>query len=119
MDTISITHPAPTTTRETVTQKALRLYPERTIEPLAHGRYSVEGSEVAYVVDLGIDGGHESCPCLATKPCYHIALATIYRAKARIAARRVQAGTRTRRTTRRPFTRPGASPRRAARRAHS
>ena len=112
MDTASVQ-------RETITRKALRLYPTRPIEPLGHGRYSVEGSDGFYEVDLGIDGGDETCPCPATKPCYHIALATIYRAKARIAARRVQAGTRTRRTTRRPFTRPGASPRRAARRAHS
>ncbi len=86
--------------RETTTRKALRLYPERTVEPLGHGRYSVEGSEVDYVVDLGIDGGHESCPCLATKPCYHIAIASIYRAKARMAAKRIQAAKTATRTTR-------------------
>ncbi len=84
MDTTSVA-------RETVTQKALRLYPERTVEPLGHGRYSVEGSDGFYEVDLAIDGGEESCPCIATKPCYHISLATIYRSKARAAARRVQA----------------------------
>ncbi len=68
--------------RETITRKALRLYPERTVEPLGHGKYSVEGTEETYTVDLGIfNGGVESCPCIATKPCYHIGLATIYRAK--------------------------------------
>ncbi len=77
--------------RETITRKALRLYPTRTIEPAGYGRYSVEGSDGFYEVDLGIGGGEESCPCIATKPCYHIALATIYRAKARMAARRAQA----------------------------
>jgi hypothetical protein len=93
MDTTSVA-------RETIAQKALRLYPERTVEPLGHGRYSVEGSEVDYVVDLGIDGGEESCPCPATKPCYHIAIATIYRAQARMAARRVQAAKTAARATR-------------------
>ena len=79
-------------TRETIAQKALRLYPERTVEPLGHGRYSVEGSDGFYEVDLGIfNGGHESCPCLATKACYHIFLATFYRSKARAAAREAQA----------------------------
>ncbi len=77
--------------RETTTRKALRLYPTRTIEPAGHGLYRVEGTEVDYVVDLGIDGGEESCNCPAPKPCYHIGLATIYRAKTRIAARRAQA----------------------------
>ncbi len=87
----SLAQPAPQTTRETVTQKALRLYPERTVEPLGHGRYSVEGSDGNfYEVDLAVYGGEESCPCLATKPCYHIAIATFYRSKARAAARRVQ-----------------------------
>ncbi len=75
MDTTSVQ-------RETITRKALRLYPERTIEPLGHGRYDVEGSDGFYEVDLGIfTGGVETCPCPATKPCYHIALATIHRAK--------------------------------------
>ncbi len=78
-------------TRESVTQKALRLFPERTVEPLGHGWYCVEGNDVDYMVDLGIDGGDETCNCPATKPCYHIAMAAIYRAKARTAARRVQA----------------------------
>jgi hypothetical protein len=90
MDTTKDT--APPVTRETVTQKALRLYPERIVEPLGHGRYSVEGSGGHfYEVDLGIGGGHESCPCLATKPCYHISLATIHRAKAKAKARRAKA----------------------------
>ncbi len=84
MDTTSVA-------RETVTQKALRLYPERTVEPLGRGRYSVEGSDGFYEVDLAVFGGEESCPCIATKPCYHISLATIYRSKARAAARREQA----------------------------
>ncbi len=76
--------------RETVTRKALRLYPSRTVEPLGHGRYSVEGSDGNfYEVDLGIfNGGIETCPCLATKPCYHITLATIHRAKTNAARRR-------------------------------
>ncbi len=83
--------PAPPATRETIARKALRLYPERTVEPLGHGRYRVEGTEETYTVDLAIGGGHESCPCPATKPCYHIAIATIHRAKARAAARRAKA----------------------------
>jgi hypothetical protein len=86
----SLAQPAPQTTRETIARKALRLYPERTVEPLGHGRYSVEGSDGFYEVDLGIDGGEESCPCIAHKPCYHISLATIYRAKSRAKARREQ-----------------------------
>jgi hypothetical protein len=78
-------------TRETIAKKALRLYPERIVEPLGHGRYSVEGSDGFYEVDLGIfNGGEESCPCIATKPCYHISLATIHRAKSRVKARREQ-----------------------------
>ena len=77
-------------TRETIAKKALRLYPERTVEPLGHGRYSVEGSDGFYEVNLAIGGGEESCPCIATKPCYHISLATIYRAKSRAKARREQ-----------------------------
>ncbi len=85
------TAPAPPFTRETITKKALRLYPERTVEPLGHGRYSVEGTDGFYEVDLAVFGGEESCPCPATKPCYHIALATISRAKSRSKARRVQA----------------------------
>ncbi len=84
--------------RETITRKALRLYEERTIEPLGHGRYSVEGSDGFYEVDLKPFGGEESCPCPATKPCYHIALATIYRAKIttrrRAEARRPEGGPR-------------------------
>ncbi len=72
--------PAPPPTRETIARKALRLYPERTVEPLGRGRYSVEGSGGFHEVDLGIfNGGEESCPCIATKPCYHISLASIYR----------------------------------------
>ncbi len=88
MDTTKNTAPP---TRETIAQKALRLYPERTVEPLGHGRYSVEGSDGNfYEVDLAAFGGHESCPCPATKPCYHISLSTIHRAKSRAAARRAQ-----------------------------
>ncbi len=86
--------------RETITRKALRTYPARTIEPLGHGRYSVEGNDVDYVVDLGIDGEEESCNCPATKACYHIGLATIYRAKARAKARREQAARTTARASR-------------------
>ncbi len=79
--------------RETITRKALRLYEERTIEPLGHGRYSVEGSDGFYEVDLKPFGGVEACPCPATKPCYHIALATLYRAKT-TARRRAEARAR-------------------------
>ncbi len=96
--------PAPPATRETIARKALRLYPERTIEPLGHGRYRVEGSDSFYEVDLAIGGGHESCPCPATKPCYHISLATIYRSKARAAARREQAARTTARASRASLT---------------
>jgi hypothetical protein len=79
--------------RETITRKALRLYPERTIEPLGHGRYAVEGTEETYTVDLKPFGGEEACPCPATKPCYHISMATIYRAKI-TTKRRAEAKTR-------------------------
>ncbi len=84
MDTTSVQ-------RETITRKALRLYPERTVEHAGYGVYRVEGRQVAYTVDLGIDGGDESCNCPATKGCYHIAMATIYRAQGRATARRAQA----------------------------
>lgn len=86
--------------RETITRKALRVYPTRTIEPFRHGRYNVEGSNGFYEVNLGIFAGDETCPCPATKPCYHIALATIYRAKVRMAARRAQAAKTAARTSR-------------------
>ncbi len=101
MDTTSVA-------RETVTQKALRLSPERTVEPLGHGRYSVEGTEGTYTVDLSISGREESCPCPATKPCYHIAIATVYRAKARARARREQHQRTTARASRANVTRLGA-----------
>lgn len=77
---------APEAVRETVARKALRLYPERTVEPLGRGRYSVEGTNGFYEVDLKPFGGVETCPCPAAKPCYHIALATISRAKSRAAS---------------------------------
>jgi hypothetical protein len=67
--------------KETVTEKALRLYPEKTIEPLGHGKYAVEGTAETYTVDLAVFGGAETCKCPATKPCYHVVMATIYRAK--------------------------------------
>ncbi len=87
--------------RETIAGKALRLYPERTIEPVGYGRYRVEGSEVDYVVELGLhENVEESCDCPATKACYHIGLATIYRAQVRMAARRVQAARTAARATR-------------------
>jgi len=77
--------------RETITRKALRLFPDRTVEPAGYGVYRVEGRQVAYDVDLSIDGGDESCNCPATRACYHISMATLYRAKARMTARRAQA----------------------------
>ncbi len=88
--------------RETITRKALRLYPERTVEPLGHGRYCVEGSAADYYeVDLGLyEDVEESCNCPATSACYHTGLATIYRAKARMAARRAQASRTAARTSR-------------------
>ena len=90
----SLAHPAHPETRETIAKKALRLYPERTVEPLGHGRYSVEGSGGNfYEVDLAVFGAEESCPCPATKPCYHIALATISRAKRRGEAHRATSTT--------------------------
>ncbi len=84
MDTASVQ-------RETITRKALRLFPDRTIEHAGYGVYRVEGRAVAYTVDLGIDGGDESCNCPATGACYHISMATIYRAQGRATARRAQA----------------------------
>jgi len=96
----SLAHPAHPETRETIAKKALRLYPERTVEPLGHGRYSVEGSGGNfYEVDLAVFGAEESCPCPATKPCYHIALATIFRAKRRGEANRATAARRAARTS--------------------
>ena len=89
------TAPAPPFTRETITKKALRLYPERTVEPLGHGRYSVEGTDGFYEVDLAVFGGEESCSCPDFQrhqaPCKHIHAGTLYRAKRRAAANKAQA----------------------------
>lgn len=73
----------------TVTQKALRLYPGLTIESLGKGLYFVESEskpDTFYRVSLSPFEDDETCDCPATKPCYHIGLATIYRAK--VTARR-------------------------------
>jgi hypothetical protein len=80
--------------KESVVEKALRLYPERNVEALGHGRYSVEGTEETYTVDLKPFGGEESCPCPATKPCYHVVMATIHRAKTTARRRRESAARR-------------------------
>jgi len=48
---------------------------------------------------IGIfNNGVETCPCPAKKPCYHISLATLYRAK--VTARRRREAQRTRREAR-------------------
>jgi len=64
------------------------------IEPQGLGRYTVPScsGEGSYEVDLAVFGGEESCSCPdRERPCKHLVAATIHRAKARTAARRVQA----------------------------
>jgi len=90
------TPPAPPTTREL---RGLKLYRDHAgeIEHIGHGRYEVPScSGGSYRVDLDISGDEETCSCPdhARHPeltCKHLAAATIFRAKARIAARRIQA----------------------------
>jgi uncharacterized Zn finger protein len=67
----------------------------RQIEHQGKGVYSVpscSGEGVTYEVNLGVFGGEESCNCPdKERPCKHLVAATIFRAKARTAARRAQA----------------------------
>ncbi len=86
MDTISITHPAPT--REL---RGLALYREHGAEIIYEGRgvYTVPG-----------------CPDYQRhkQPCKHVYAATIYRSKARAKARREQAARTTARASRASLT---------------
>ncbi len=81
---------APPSTREL---RGLKLYQEHGHESTheGHGRYLVPGcSGGSYKVNLAIAGGTESCNCPDRAPvCKHLIAATIFRAKARAAARRV------------------------------
>jgi uncharacterized Zn finger protein len=64
------------------------------IEHECRGWYSVPScsGEGSYEVNLGVFGGEESCSCPdRARPCKHLVAATIFRAKARTAARRAQA----------------------------
>ncbi len=96
---------APPPTREL---RGLTLFKERghEITHEGHGIYTVPGcSGGTYTVDLAIGGGEETCDCPdhARHPehsCKHIICATIYRAKARIRARREQAARTTARASR-------------------
>jgi hypothetical protein len=95
MDTISITHPAPPPTREL---RGLALHRDHgaEIEHTGHGVYTVPGGGGGtYRVDLAVFGGEESCSCpdyqRHKQPCEHIYATSLYRAKARAAARRAQA----------------------------
>ncbi len=85
---------APPTTREL---RGLALYRDHAdeIEHIGKGRYTVPGcSGGVYVVDLAVFGGTESCTCpdfqRYKEPCKHVYAGSLYRAKARAAARREQ-----------------------------
>ncbi len=89
MDTTSLPAPPAKLTREL---RGLKLYREHGAEIVheGHGIYSVPGG--TYTVDLAVFGGTESCSCPDRAPvCKHIFCATIYRAKAKAAARRARA----------------------------
>ena len=101
---MAITKDTAPTTREL---RGLALYRDHgdEITPEGHGVYTVPGcSGGTYTVDLAVFGGTESCDCpdfeRHKEPCKHIICATIYRAKARIRARREQAARTTARDSR-------------------
>jgi uncharacterized Zn finger protein len=87
--------PAPPPTREL---RGLALYHEHhdEIEHIGHGVYTVPGcTGGTYTVDLSVFGGEESCTCPDHRrhpehSCKHIICATLYRSKARAAARKEQ-----------------------------
>jgi hypothetical protein len=98
MDTTKDT--APPATREL---RGIKLYREHGDEIIHEGRgvYTVPGcSGGSYRVDLAVFGGEESCSCPdftaprrnrePGEPCKHLYAATIFRARSRVAARRVQ-----------------------------
>ncbi len=93
MDTRSV--PAPPATREL---RGLALYRDHAdeIEAIGKGVYTVPGcSGGTYTVNLAVFGDDpESCDCPDRAPggvCKHVICATIFRARTRMAARRVQA----------------------------
>lgn len=96
MDTTSVAQPAPPATREL---RGLALYRDYADEIMHEGRgvYTVPGcSGRAYTVNLAVFAGEESCSCPdhhnhPEYTCKHLVAATIFRAKARMAARRAQA----------------------------
>ena len=64
------------------------------IEHEGRGVYSVPScsGQGTYTADLAVFGEEESCNCPdRARPCKHLVAATIFRAKARTAARRAQA----------------------------
>ena len=87
---------APPATREL---RGLALYRDYADEIAHEGRgvYTVPGcSGGTYTVNLAVFGGEESCSCPDHRnhpeyTCKHLVAATIYRAKARMGARRAQA----------------------------
>ena len=87
--------PAPPPTREL---RGLALYREHgdEIEHIGHGRYEVPGcSGGSYTVDLAVFTDEpETCSCpdfqRHKEPCKHVYAGSLYRAKARAAARREQ-----------------------------
>ncbi len=90
MDTTSVDQ----ATRERVL-RGIALHEGSGIEHVGHGVYEVAGTEGwVYTVDLAPFGGAESCGCKDRhyRPgltCKHLAAASIFAAKARLAARRV------------------------------
>ncbi len=96
---------APPATREL---RGLALYRDYADEIAHEGRgvYTVPGcSGGTYTVNLAVFGGEESCSCPDHRnhpeySCKHLVAATIYRAKTRMAARRVQAAKTAARTSR-------------------
>ncbi len=103
MDTIRITQPAPTTTREL---RGLELYREKANEITHEGRgvYTVPGCSATqgrgtYTVNLAVFGGKESCDCLDHRhhpecSCKHLVAVTIHRAKTTSRRRREAAARR-------------------------
>ncbi len=91
----SLAQPVPPSTREL---RGLALYRDHAdeVEPLGKGVYRVPGcSGGSYTVDLAVFGGTESCNCpdfqRYKEPCKHVYAGSLYRSKARAAARREQA----------------------------
>ncbi len=94
MNTTSVAQPAPPAPREGRSLRGLALYRDYAdeIETIGKGVYAVPGcSGGSYTVNLAVFGDDpESCDCPDRAPvCKHLVAATIFRAKVRMAARRV------------------------------